>query len=397
MTTINIAAAVGFLRNNMYNATDKLARESSRIDAVNYYVNSANGLYYTVMHDKDPANASEQIAQAVAKKSQFGKGSTIIYTQYGDIVHSLWRSQMKTVYAFKNIVEENWGSLVNGAMLNNNSTGSIRSITENKLNVLCYYVIHEMLAYYSSGTISRLNNAKNVWTTILGKFNNSAGGYVDEIATHRDAYKHGLIKLCSNNFMELRAIGQYQEPSGMWDGTLQDVVSGGIAGHFIRNSSGVIVNTSTGGGGNTEATALMVLGYGGYIIGAGFPSDTPEPPVTPPPPPPVTPPVTTVSPTSSNILGGGFTQGDFYDYKLYKERVVTAAEVGYHYTNKWSISNIAFGHVEIVDHSATHLGGGGPRAIEKSYTNISFTPTSFTIEDTPSFDPISFDPISFTE
>lgn len=74
---------------------------------------------------------------------------------------------------------------------------------------------------------------------------------------------------------------------------------------------------------------------------------------------------------------GGFVYGDFYDYKMYKERVVTTAEVGYHWTNKWTISNILFGQVEIVDHSATGPTGGGP-VRRPSFTTTSFTATSFT-------------------
>ncbi len=74
---------------------------------------------------------------------------------------------------------------------------------------------------------------------------------------------------------------------------------------------------------------------------------------------------------------GGFVYGDFYDYKTYKERVVTAAEVGYHWTNKWTIANIAFGHVALVDHFSTYLTGGGP-ARSASFTTTSFSSASFT-------------------
>ena len=56
---------------------------------------------------------------------------------------------------------------------------------------------------------------------------------------------------------------------------------------------------------------------------------------------------------------GGHFYGDFYDYRLYAEKILSSTEVTRFYTNKWSISNIAFGAVAIVDHSATWSGSGG--------------------------------------
>jgi hypothetical protein len=76
----------------------------------------------------------------------------------------------------------------------------------------------------------------------------------------------------------------------------------------------------------------------------------------------------------SNLDPRGSVYGDLYDYKYYSERVVTQTEVTRHQTNKWSISNIPFGQVTIINYSATY---------------VSSSPS-------PSFDPISFDPISFT-
>lgn len=73
----------------------------------------------------------------------------------------------------------------------------------------------------------------------------------------------------------------------------------------------------------------------------------------------------------------GFVYGDFYDHKFYKEKIVSATEVGYHWTNKLTIVNIAFGHVAIVDHFATWTGGAGP-ARSPSFTTTSFTSGSFT-------------------
>jgi len=73
---------------------------------------------------------------------------------------------------------------------------------------------------------------------------------------------------------------------------------------------------------------------------------------------------------------GGYLYGDFYDYKPYMERVLTSTEVSRHFTNKWSISNIPFGQVELTDYYATKFTGtiGGT-----SFTSTSFTGTSFHI------------------
>lgn len=49
----------------------------------------------------------------------------------------------------------------------------------------------------------------------------------------------------------------------------------------------------------------------------------------------------------------GHVYGDFYDFKTYKDRVLTQTEITRHQTNKWSISNIAFGQVMITDYWAT--------------------------------------------
>jgi len=55
----------------------------------------------------------------------------------------------------------------------------------------------------------------------------------------------------------------------------------------------------------------------------------------------------------------GHVYGDFYGYRLYREKVLSQTEVTRFYTNKWSISNIAFGAVAIEDHYATWIGSGG--------------------------------------
>jgi hypothetical protein len=258
--TLDINAAINFLRNSMYNTTDKMARESTKPTGNNYYINSANGLYFTVLHETDISNATELLNQCVQKKSDFGKGNTTIYSMWADILHPLWLSKMKVQYAFKNTVEDNWGSLTNGDMLNNNATGSNRSSTKNKLNALCAYVTHEMISYNNTGSSTNLNNASAVWSTILSKFDDNAGGYVDAITDYREAYKQALVKICSNRFPELRAIGEYQEASGLWDGSLQDETSGGIYMRYIRGGNGDILNNGSTFC-NTEATAAIIIAY----------------------------------------------------------------------------------------------------------------------------------------
>ncbi len=70
-------------------------------------------------------------------------------------------------------------------------------------------------------------------------------------------------------------------------------------------------------------------------------------------------------------IGAGCVYGDLYDFKIYREKVVSAAEVGYHYTNKLSISNIPFGQVIVANYwSVLHVA-------TSSYTTASFTTTSF--------------------
>jgi len=72
----------------------------------------------------------------------------------------------------------------------------------------------------------------------------------------------------------------------------------------------------------------------------------------------------------------GFCYGDFYDYRFYREKVLSSTEVTRLYTNKWSISNIAFGKVAISDHSASYAGSGG--GATPSFTSTSWSTTSFT-------------------
>ena len=93
---------------------------------------------------------------------------------------------------------------------------------------------------------------------------------------------------------------------------------------------------------------------------------------------------------------GGYLNGDFFDYKIYKGMVVTQTDVTRHYTNKWSISNIAFGHVMITNYwGMLHISPPGTG----SFSSISFSPASFTIADiamtTGAFMPDAFEADAF--
>lgn len=100
---------------------------------------------------------------------------------------------------------------------------------------------------------------------------------------------------------------------------------------------------------------------------------------------------------------GGFVYGDFYDLKYYPEYVVSDLDVGYHYTNKWTISNIPFGQVMITNYWATFSGGISVGVC--SFSESSFSPISFNICTTgggggtpvsgDGFDDIAFDPLAF--
>ena len=72
----------------------------------------------------------------------------------------------------------------------------------------------------------------------------------------------------------------------------------------------------------------------------------------------------------------GYVYGDLYDFMIEREKVVSAAEVGYHYTNKWTTTDVPFGQVMVNNYWATTAftppGGTG------SFTSSSFSSTSFT-------------------
>jgi len=72
---------------------------------------------------------------------------------------------------------------------------------------------------------------------------------------------------------------------------------------------------------------------------------------------------------------GGYTYGDLYDFRTYREKVVSTAEVGFMNTNKWTIANVGFGQCMITNYWATYTEAGVPSA---SFTTTSFTGGSFT-------------------
>lgn len=53
-------------------------------------------------------------------------------------------------------------------------------------------------------------------------------------------------------------------------------------------------------------------------------------------------------------VDGGFVSGDFYYYKMWKGFIPSDTQMGYHYTNKWTIENIPFGQVAVVDNWDTN-------------------------------------------
>ena len=92
---------------------------------------------------------------------------------------------------------------------------------------------------------------------------------------------------------------------------------------------------------------------------------------------------------------GGYIYGDFYMYTHYREKVVSQTEVTQHYANKWTISNIPFGHVMITGYWATYQDASGLLNIP-SFDSVSFDSTSFTTDLNDSFTPDSFTDISFS-
>jgi len=72
----------------------------------------------------------------------------------------------------------------------------------------------------------------------------------------------------------------------------------------------------------------------------------------------------------------GYTYGDLYDFEVLREKVVSSTEVGYHYVNKWTLANIAFGQVMISNHWSAYSTPTSPAS--SSFSSTSFTTPSFT-------------------
>lgn len=70
---------------------------------------------------------------------------------------------------------------------------------------------------------------------------------------------------------------------------------------------------------------------------------------------------------------GGFVYGDLYDYMFVRNYTVSATDVSRHYTNKWSITNIPFGQVQVTNHYAI------PWTEEVSYESDSYEADSFEV------------------
>jgi len=73
---------------------------------------------------------------------------------------------------------------------------------------------------------------------------------------------------------------------------------------------------------------------------------------------------------------GGYVYGDFFDYRLYAEKIVSQTEVSQMFVNKWTIWAVPFGQCMIPDHFATYFGSGGSGTA--SFTTNSFDTSSFT-------------------
>lgn len=83
---------------------------------------------------------------------------------------------------------------------------------------------------------------------------------------------------------------------------------------------------------------------------------------------------TLMSKGSGSGFKAGSAWGDIYDYRIYREKVVSPTEVTRFNTNKWSISNIGFGQVMVPNYWATY----DETPALASYTSTSYTSTSYT-------------------
>jgi flagellar motor protein MotB len=71
----------------------------------------------------------------------------------------------------------------------------------------------------------------------------------------------------------------------------------------------------------------------------------------------------------------GAFHGDFYDFKIYRNYLISSTDANRHWTNKWTIADIPFGQVMIADYYSTYIEAVVPGA---SFTSQSFSSQSFT-------------------
>jgi len=101
----------------------------------------------------------------------------------------------------------------------------------------------------------------------------------------------------------------------------------------------------------------------------------------------------------------GHVYGDFFDFLLYREKVLTSTEIGHYFTNKWTIENYAFGTVMVTNYYAVQgidpIGGGGAGGVcafeSNSFATDSFEVCTSTTPPSTSFTSTSFTSTSFTE
>lgn len=76
--------------------------------------------------------------------------------------------------------------------------------------------------------------------------------------------------------------------------------------------------------------------------------------------------------------GTGMVYGDYYDFRIYREKVISVTEVDHMWTNKWTIADAEFGQVMISNYWSTYIPGGATETEINSYECDSFTIVSFT-------------------
>ena len=68
----------------------------------------------------------------------------------------------------------------------------------------------------------------------------------------------------------------------------------------------------------------------------------------------------------------GHTYGDLYDFMIYREKIISSAEKGFHFTNKWTIYDVPFGQCMISNYWATDVLDA-----LQAYTTAGYTSTGY--------------------